>query len=244
MVINSIGETVDIHGGGIDLIFPHHENEIAQSESLTGKKFANIWMHNGMVKLSGEKMSKSLGNLITVREALKEFDSDQIRMWILSSHYRSPLIYSKELISSQSRPLSRLRESLKNIENNNTENTDYAKEKEIFINALSSDLNTPVALSQVLLLSKKINSGNNKGHDTREARKTLNTMVSVLGLCQSKKDFKNDIDDIEIRELINKRETYRKNKEFTKSDQIRDILIEKGVKLIDKPGGKTDWELI
>ena len=244
MVINSIGETVDIHGGGIDLIFPHHENEIAQSESLTGKKFANIWMHNGMVKLSGEKMSKSLGNLITVREALKEFDSDQIRMWILSSHYRSPLIYSKELISSQSRPLSRLRESLKNVENNNTENTDYAKEKEIFINALSSDLNTPVALSQVLLLSKKINSGNNKGHDTREARKTLNTMVSVLGLCQSKKDLKNDIDDIEIRELINKRETYRKNKEFTKSDQIRDILIEKGVKLIDKPGGKTDWELI
>ena len=90
MVINTIGETVDIHGGGIDLIFPHHENEIAQSESLTGKKFANIWMHNGMVKLSGEKMSKSLGNLITVKEALKKFDSDQIRMWILSSHYRSP----------------------------------------------------------------------------------------------------------------------------------------------------------
>ena len=244
MVINTIGETVDIHGGGIDLIFPHHENEIAQSESLTGKKFANIWMHNGMVKLSGEKMSKSLGNLITVKEALKKFDSDQIRMWILSSHYRSPLIYSEELISSQSKPLSRLRESLKNAENDNIKKTDYTKEKEIFINALSSDLNTPVALSQVLLLSRKINSGNNEGHDTSEAREALNSMLSILGLCQNIDELKKDIDDEGIKELINKREYYRKNKEFDKSDQIRDELIGKGVKLIDKSGGITDWELI
>ena len=244
MVINTIGETVDIHGGGIDLIFPHHENEIAQSESLTGKKFANIWMHNGMVKLSGEKMSKSLGNLITVKEALKKFDSDQIRMWILSSHYRSPLIYSEELISSQSKPLSRLRESLKNAENDNIKKTDYTKEKEIFINALSSDLNTPVALSQVLLLSRKINSGNNEGHDTSEAREALNSMLSILGLCQNIDELKKDIDDEGIKELINKREYYRKNKEYDKSDQIRDELIGKGVKLIDKSGGITDWELI
>ena len=244
MVINTIGETVDIHGGGIDLIFPHHENEIAQSESLTGKKFANIWMHNGMVKLSGEKMSKSLGNLITVKEALKKFDSDQIRMWILSSHYRSPLIYSEKLISSQSKPLSRLRESLKNVENDNIKKTDYTKEKEIFINALSSDLNTPVALSQALLLSRKINSGNNEGHDTSEAREELNSMLSILGLCQNIDELKKDIDDEGIKELINKREYYRKNKEFDKSDQIRDELIEKGVKLIDKPDGITDWELI
>ncbi len=244
MVINTIGETVDIHGGGIDLIFPHHENEIAQSESLTGKKFANIWMHNGMVKLSGEKMSKSLGNLITVKEALKKFDSDQIRMWILSSHYRSPLIYSEKLISSQSKPLSRLRESLKNVENDNIKMTDYIKEKEIFINALSSDLNTPVALSQALLLSRKINSGNNEGHNTSEAREALNSMLSILGLCQNIDELKKDIDDEGIKELINKREYYRKNKEFDKSDQIRDELIEKGVKLIDKPDGITDWELI
>ena len=244
MVINTIGETVDIHGGGIDLIFPHHENEIAQSESLTGKKFANIWMHNGMVKLSGEKMSKSLGNLITVKEALKKFDSDQIRMWILSSHYRSPLIYSEKLISSQSKPLSRLRESLKNVENDNIKKTDYTKEKEIFINALSSDLNTPVALSQALLLARKINSGNNEGHNTSEAREALNSMLSILGLCQNIDELKKDIDDEGIKELINKREYYRKNKEFDKSDQIRDELIEKGVKLIDKPDGITDWELI
>ena len=244
MVINTIGETVDIHGGGIDLIFPHHENEIAQSESLTGKKFANIWMHNGMVKLSGEKMSKSLGNLITVKEALKKFDSDQIRMWILSSHYRSPLIYSEKLISSQSKPLSRLRESLKNVENDNIKKTDYIKEKEIFINALSSDLNTPVALSQALLLARKINSGNNEGHNTSEAREALNSMLSILGLCQNIDELKKDIDDEGIKELINKREYYRKNKEFDKSDQIRDELIEKGVKLIDKPDGITDWELI
>ena len=244
MVINTIGETVDIHGGGIDLIFPHHENEIAQSESLTGKKFANIWMHNGMVKLSGEKMSKSLGNLITVKEALKKFDADQIRMWILSSHYRSPLIYSEELISNQSKPLSRLRESLKKVENNNTEKIDYTKEKDIFINALSSDLNTPVALSQVFLLSKKINSGNNEGYDTREAREALISMLSVLGICQSTDEPKKDIDDKWIKELINKRESYRKNKEFDKSDQIRDELLEKGVKLIDKSDETTDWELI
>lgn len=244
MVINTIGETVDIHGGGIDLIFPHHENEIAQSESLTGNKFANIWMHNGMVKLSGEKMSKSLGNLITVKEALKKFDSDQIRMWILSSHYRSPLIYSEELISSQSRPLSRIKESLKEVKNNNSEKTDYEKEKDLFVDALSSDLNTPVALSQVLLLAKKINSGNNQGRNTSDARKTLNLMLSVLGLCQNMNEQKKDINDEHIKELIKKREYHRDNKEFDKSDLIRDELLEKGIKLIDKSNGITDWELI
>ena len=197
-----------------------------------------------MVKLSGEKMSKSLGNLITVKEALKKFDSDQIRMWILSSHYRSPLIYSEELISSQSRPLSRIKESLKEVKNNNSEKTDYEKEKDLFVDALSSDLNTPVALSQVLLLAKKINSGNNQGHNTSDARKTLNLMLSVLGLCQNMNEQKKDINDEHIKELIKKREYHRDNKEFDKSDLIRDELLDKGIKLIDKSNGITDWELI
>jgi len=245
MVINTIGNTVDIHGGGIDLIFPHHENEIAQSESLTGKKFAKIWMHNGMVKLLGEKMSKSLGNLITIKDAVALFDPDLIRMWILSSHYRSPLAYSKDLINSQSKPLSRLKESLKEVKNMNTkEILNYSKEKIKFYEALSSDLNTPIALSQVLILSRKINSANNNGISTEEARTELVSMLSVLGLCQKAFTENIEINEHEIIDLVKKRENFRKNKEFLNSDKIRDQLLNRGIKLIDLADGETSWELV
>jgi len=244
MVLNSIGETVDIHGGGIDLIFPHHENEIAQSESLTGKQFSSIWMHNGMVQLSGEKMSKSLGNLITVRDAVRLFDVDCIRMWVLSSHYRSPLVYSPELIESHERPLSRLREALKNESKGTKEALDASRELSKFNEAMQNDLNTPIALSQALILAKKINRANNNGQNTDSARKILELILSVLGLCQKTQNKKTiDISNLEIEVLVKERNAFRIEGDYENSDRIRDILIEKGVRIIDSPDG-TSWEFI
>ena len=151
MVLNSIGNSVDIHGGGIDLIFPHHENEIAQSESLNEKKFADIWMHNGMVKIAGEKMSKSLGNLIKLKDAIEIYGPDLLRMWILSSHYRKPLLYDEKVIISFTKPLNRIKEAIntKSISNENVLLTNL--EEENFDKALSSDLNTSIALSLSLI---------------------------------------------------------------------------------------------
>ena len=142
-----LGNEFDIHGGGIDLIFPHHENEIAQSESLNEMKFADIWMHNGMVKIAGEKMSKSLGNLIKLKDALDLYGPDLLRMWILSSHYRKPLLYDEKVIKSFTKPLNRIKEAIntKSICNENVLLTNL--EEENFDKALSSDLNTSIALS-------------------------------------------------------------------------------------------------
>tara|TARA_B100001105_G_scaffold253987_1_gene248740 strand:- start:3959 stop:5320 length:1362 start_codon:yes stop_codon:yes gene_type:complete len=244
MVLSSIGETVDIHGGGIDLIFPHHENEIAQSESLTGKQFSNIWMHNGMVQLSGEKMSKSLGNLITVRDAVRLFDVDCIRMWVLSSHYRSPLVYSPELIESHERPLGRLREALKNESRGTKEVLDASSELSKFNEAMQNDLNTPIALSQALILAKKINRANNSGQNTDSARKILELILSVLGLCQKAQNKKTvAISNLEIEVLIEERNAFRIEGDYENSDRIRGILIEEGVRIIDSHDG-TSWEFI
>tara|TARA_B110000438_G_scaffold302324_1_gene359683 strand:+ start:1075 stop:2442 length:1368 start_codon:yes stop_codon:yes gene_type:complete len=247
MVLNTIGDTVDIHGGGIDLIFPHHENEIAQSESLTGQPFSKLWMHNGMVKLAGEKMSKSLGNLITVREALKIHDPDCIRMWILSSHYRSPITYSPELINNYVKPLMRIKEALSpQLTTNEIKMTESNIEFDNFDKAMSSDLNTPVALSQLLLLAKKINRSNSLNENTKKARETLLLMLSVLGICQNLK-FENPainrVHDQEIEKLVSERNKYRLNGDYENSDKIRDVLLEKGIKIIDS-NNESKWEFI
>jgi cysteinyl-tRNA synthetase len=237
----------DIHCGGVDNIFPHHENEIAQSESLTDKPFAKLWMHNGLVKLAGEKMSKSLGNLITVKEALKIHDPDSIRMWILSSHYRSPLTYSPELVNNYLKPLSRIKEALcPQLISNKSKVTESNIELKTFDKAMSSDLNTPVALSQLLLLAKKINRSNSLNEDTQKARETLILMLSILGICQnfeSKNLDNNQFLDQEIEKLILERDNYRINGDYENSDKIRDRLLEKGIKIIDL-NNESRWELI
>tara|TARA_S200000501_G_scaffold369926_1_gene410266 strand:+ start:122 stop:1471 length:1350 start_codon:yes stop_codon:yes gene_type:complete len=240
MVLNSIGNSVDIHGGGIDLIFPHHENEIAQSESLNKKKFADIWMHNGMVKIAGEKMSKSLGNLIKLKDALDLYGPDLLRMWILSSHYRKPLLYDEKVIKSFSKPLNRIKEALntKSIKNENILICEI-EEKE-FDKALSSDLNTPIALSQIILLAKKINASK-KNYDVTEAIGTLKGMLEITGLCQ-KNSVKSKIVDQEIDKLLLERNEFRKVKEFDKADEIRKILEKKGIGIIDNNDGTSIWE--
>ena len=239
MVLNSIGETVDIHGGGIDLIFPHHENEIAQSESLNEKKFANIWMHNGMVKIQGEKMSKSLGNLIKLRDAINLYGADLLRMWILSSHYRKPLLYDEKIINSFTKPLNRIKEAIGANIINNDKKLNAKTEVDEFNKALSSDLNTSVALSQIISLAKKINNSKNE-YDVTLAVNDLKMMLEITGICQNI-DNNNFIDN-EIQELLDKRNEFRKSKDFSKADNIRDILFEKGIKIIDNNDGSSSWE--
>ena len=242
MVLNSIGNSVDIHGGGIDLIFPHHENEIAQSESLNEKKFADIWMHNGMVKIAGEKMSKSLGNLIKLKDAIKLFGPDLLRMWILSSHYRKPLLYDEKVINIYRKPLNRIKEALntKSIMNKNILNSDLEENK--FDKALSSDLNTSIALSQIISLSKKINISK-ETFDVSNALNSLNKMLEITGLCQ-KNEPKTEVVNNEFDELLEKRNEFRKFKEFDKADNIRKILEDKGIKIIDNNNGTSSWEKI
>ena len=242
MVLNSIGNSVDIHGGGIDLIFPHHENEIAQSESLNGKKFADIWMHNGMVKIAGEKMSKSLGNLIKLKDAIELFGPDLLRMWILSSHYRKPLLYDEKVINSFVKPLKRIMEALdaKSIENENILNSDSEEKK--FDKALSSDLNTSIALSQIILLAKKINTSK-KTLNVSNALIVFKKMLEITGLCQ-KNEVKNKVINNEFDKLLQQRNEYRKFKEFAKADSIRKVLQDKGVNIIDNNDGTSSWEKI
>ena len=242
MVLNTIGDTVDIHGGGIDLIFPHHENEIAQSESLNGKKFANIWMHNGMVKIQGEKMSKSLGNLIKLKDALEIFGADLLRMWILSSHYRKPLLYDEKIINSFSKPLKRIKDAINAISINSDNKLESSKEFDKFNLALSNDLNTSVALSQIISLSKKINNFS-KEFDISIAQNDLKQMLEITGLCQKTKSETNNNEfiDREIDDLLEKRNEFRKSKEFIMADKIRDQLLEKGIEIIDN-GFKSTWK--
>ena len=245
MVLNTIGDTVDIHGGGIDLIFPHHENEIAQSESLNGKKFANIWMHNGMVKIQGEKMSKSLGNLIKLKDAIKIFGVDLLRMWILSSHYRKPLLYDEKIINSFSKPLKRIKDAKNLIPVAGEKKLESKKEFDEFNLALSNDLNTSVALSQIISLSKKINNSKNE-LDISFAQSNLNKMLEITGLCQNIEDENNNKNifiDIEVEQLLEKRNNYRKNKEFIKADEIRNQLLKKGIEIVDN-GFNSTWKKV
>ena len=242
MVLNSIGSSVDIHGGGIDLIFPHHENEIAQSESLNEMKFADIWMHNGMVKIAGEKMSKSLGNLIKLKDALDLYGPDLLRMWILSSHYRKPLLYDEKVIKSFTKPLNRIQEAINTMSIKNENILPSNLEEENFDKALSSDLNTSIALSQIILLAKKINTSK-KNYDVSGAVDTLKKMLEITGLCQ-KNNIKTKIVDNEIDKLLLERNEFRKVKEFDKADNIRKILEDKGIGIIDNNDGTSDWEKI
>ena len=242
MVLNSIGSSVDIHGGGIDLIFPHHENEIAQSESLSEMKFADIWMHNGMVKIAGEKMSKSLGNLIKLKDALDLYGPDLLRMWILSSHYRKPLLYDEKVIKSFTKPLNRIQEAINTMSIKNENILPSNLEEENFDKALSSDLNTSIALSQIILLAKKINTSK-KNYDVSGAVDTLKKMLEITGLCQ-KNNIKTKIVDNEIDKLLLERNEFRKVKEFDKADNIRKILEDKGIGIIDNNDGTSDWEKI
>ena len=245
MSMDALGETFDIHGGGSDLKFPHHENEIAQSECVTGKEFAKLWMHTGSLRIDSEKMSKSLGNFITVKEALGSNSPEVLRFFLISSHYRSPLNYSNESIDEARNALDRLYNSIKDL---NYKNTDYIKSEftDRFHNAMKDDFNTPLAISILFEIAKEVNSfkKEEKNEEANSLARELYNLSRIIGLLEEdpKKYFQTGISvsDEDIQNLISKRNQARLNKDFDLSDKIRDELLDMGITLEDKDTG-TIW---
>ena len=247
MASKYLGETIDIHSGGQDLIFPHHENEIAQSECAHCAPFARYWLHNGYINVDNRKMSKSLGNFFTVRDVLKKFNAEVIRFFMLSAHYRTPINFSQELVEQAKSGLDRLYNTIYNLEfllesaKDGNESEDVAKmikeRKNSFIEAMDDDLNTALAISVLFDLSKDINT-NIGADDTKGTIKaaidTMKELGGILGLLQKEKE--NSLDD-EIEVLIEKRQQARKNKDFALADEIRDKLKAQGIILEDTPTG-------
>ena len=236
-----LGEHFDIHGGGQDLQFPHHENEIAQSEGAHDHKFVNYWMHNGFVRVDDEKMSKSLGNFFTVREVLEKFDAEVVRFFILRAHYRSPLNYSDQHLMDAKAALTRLYTALDGIEakmgNINWENAYAAR----FMAAMNDDFNTADAIAVLFDLANETNKSK-----SAEIAALLKSLAGILGLLQREPrqflqgDITTDISSAEkIEEAIAKRIEARKSKNFAESDRIRDELLQSGIILEDGPQGTT-----
>ena len=251
-----LGNHFDIHGGGMDLQFPHHENEIAQSEGATGESFVNLWMHNGFVRVNEEKMSKSLGNFFTVREVLKQYKPEIIRFFILSSHYRSPLNYSDEQLNDAGAALKRLYTSLRGVNlaesfvHDTLVRADAEDYKNAFKKAMDDDFNTPVALSVLFDLARELNKA--KEIDLEGAQvlaATLKKLANLLGLLQDDpEDFlKSSVIDDDaltneaIEQSIQARLDAKKAKNWALADKIRDDLKEQGVILEDSPNGQTSW---
>ncbi len=241
-----LGNHFDIHGGGMDLQFPHHENEIAQSEGATGEKFVNLWMHNGFVRVNEEKMSKSLGNFFTVREVLKQYRPEIIRFFILTSHYRSPLNYSDEHLDEAGAALTRLYTALRGTEVENAAVDNGYKAD--FEQAMNDDFNTPEAIAVLFDLARELNKSKADPKRARSLSFTLKSLASILGILQDNPDAflkgganEDGLSEQEINGLIDERATAKQNKDWSKADQIRDQLKAQGIVLEDAPGGKTTW---
>lgn len=244
-----LGDTIDIHAGGQDLTFPHHENEIAQSEAHNDKPFANYWMHNGYITIDNEKMSKSKGNFFTVRDILEKYSGEVIRFFLLSGQYRSPINFSEDLMEQAKNSLGRMENAKENlqflIEKSQGEISDAeAKNLEIFdkyrrqfIEAMDDDLNTADAISVMFELITAINTAVKDGCSKAFAEKSLDKLMelaNVLGILQQEE--KAGIDD-DIQELIAQRQEARKNKDYARADEIRDQLAAQGITLKDTPQG-------
>ncbi len=243
MALHYLGPNLDIHGGGQDLVFPHHENEIAQTEAFTGREpFSRHWVHNGLLQLDQDKMSKSLGNLVTVREALDKFGSDALRLFFLNSHYHSPLAYSEESLVGQQRAADRLRTALGVAGSGGAaEAVDPEPHRERFRAAMDDDLNTPQALAAVFSLTRDINRGNEEGKGIAAAQECLRELTEVLGLRLLPDVGSGDQPARPFVELLAEvRQELRASKQFALADRIRDRLQEMGVTLEDTADG-TNW---
>ncbi|MDE6888745.1 MAG: cysteine--tRNA ligase [Eubacterium sp.] len=252
-----LGETIDIHAGGEDLIFPHHENEIAQSEAAHGKEFARYWMHNGFLNIDNQKMSKSLGNFFTVREIAEKYDLQVLRFFMLSAHYRSPLNFSAELMEAAKTGLERIctaAEYLTRLLKADQDGADAPMTEEEeqlyeqagqyqkkFEAAMEDDCNTADAVSSVFELVKFINTNATASNSSAYVKKLydkLETLCDLLGIIVAPKE---EMLDADIERLIQERQEARKNKDFARADQIRDELAEKGILLKDTREGVT-WK--
>ena len=265
MSLKYLGDRIDIHGGGQDLIFPHHENEIAQSESFTGKKpFVKYWLHNGLLQLGEDKMSKSLGNLITIKEALEKYSADAVRLFILSSHYRSPLTYSEEALEAAERGAERLRQATHGEGEGERADRRAATDiyRQRFIEAMDDDFNTAQALATLFDLARDINRAGEAGFKAVEARETLLELANILGITLKlpekpsldAKSFADIVGSISalsrearqwqpsgnesyIEYLISLRNQLREAKQWQLADKIRAKLEEQGLALEDTPKG-------
>jgi cysteinyl-tRNA synthetase len=242
MSYRHLGAQIDIHGGGFDLVFPHHENEIAQTEAFTGEvPFAKFWIHNGLMQLGDQKMSKSIGNLINMRQAIDTYGGDAIRVFVLSSGYRSPLTYSQEAMAAGKTGAERLRTAVETPDSGSGDPIDAAPFKDRFLAAMEDDLNTSQAIGVLFDLAREINRGRDAGHSVAEAQALLRELAGVLGLRleAGANDTMGAAPFIEL--LIELRKELREAKQYALADRIRDGLGELDIVLEDAAGGTT-WK--
>ena len=245
-----IGDVIDIHAGGEDLIFPHHENEIAQSEAANDAEFARYWMHNGFLKINNEKMSKSLGNFFTVREISEKYDLQIIRFFMLSAHYRSPLNFSDDLVESAKASLERIRTAVSRLdeiiasaktEGISDDETEKLKEIDGFVErfdaAMEDDLNTADAISVIFELVKYANTNVNETSGKEFAKKIYDVIVKLCDVLGIKAKTEAELLDADIEKLIEERQQARKDKNFARADEIRNSLLEQGIILEDTREG-------
>lgn len=248
-----LGKTIDIHSGGKDLIFPHHENEIAQSECAHDATFANYWLHNGYINVDNQKMSKSLGNFFTVRDVAEKFDYIVIRFFMLSAHYRNPINFSDELLTQAKTGLERINTCLANLrflsqsapvgEADPSTLSELDSFKAAFIKAMDDDINTADAVSTIFDIVKYTNTNFNESTCAPcidAAVSLIEELMNVLGIL---KEQKQDFLDSDIEALIEERNNARKNKDFKRADEIRDMLKDAGIALEDTRGG-VKWKRI
>lgn len=263
MATQCLGNHIDIHGGGLDLSFPHHENEIAQSECATGEHYVNTWMHCGFVRIDNEKMSKSLNNFFTIQEVLKYYHPEVIRYFLLASHYRSPVNYSEENLNTAKASVTRLYSAIAELPVAPLEKASQpqfkfasdAKQASVaaqetqalryqtqFLQAMNEDFNTPKALAVLFECAKEVNKT-----ASQELAKTLVQLANQLGLLMhSPEQFlkaqpnASELSDAQIEALVTERDAARKSKDFARSDEIRDQLKQQGIELLDN-AGKTQW---
>lgn len=246
MSMDALGDTFDIHAGGSDLKFPHHENEIAQSEAATGNNFAKYWMHTGPLRIDKEKMSKSLDNFLTIRDALKDYPYEVLRFFLLSSHYRSPINYSEEALVESKAALERLYTAVHDLDISLTDEHSKASHTEQFQEAMDDDFNVPEALSVLFDLAKTINKLKESGdiEKAKELAKELVNLSNSLGLLKQDSEIflKSGVDmnESEVQALIDEREKSRDEGDYSKADEIRDQLLEKNIILEDSREG-TFW---
>lgn len=243
-------DNFDIHGGGVDLVFPHHENENAQAESLSNKPLANYWMHNGFINIEGEKMSKSLNNFFTARDILKEYDAEAIRFFFLSKHYRSPIDFNREIMQESETAVKNFYTALKTINyKESEEKREYSQAikaiKDDFLSAMDDDFNTAKAISVMFDLVKLIKSTKEDISIREESADMLVELGKVLGFFNDlEAKLSNDLGDLSeklLKILINVRNQAKESKNWALSDQIRDQLLALGIQLLDTKDG-TKWE--
>ena len=246
-----LGEQIDIHAGGEDLVFPHHENEIAQSEAANGKEFAKYWMHNAFLNIDNKKMSKSEGNFFTVREICEQYDPQVVRFFMLNSHYRSPLNFSKDLVEAAKNSLTRILTAIGQlehlIESDSLTEVITAGEQQLlvearalkdkYMSAMDDDFNTADAIAAIFELVKLTNTNCGRGSSKVFVVENYDIIVNLCDILGIETKKEEELLAEEIEKLIEDRQNARKNKDFAKSDEIRNLLLEKGILLEDTREG-------